>query len=482
MELFKKLGSWLKMSHVDGSKCELSLCHLVSLLCNECRASLLMPLKSLGQEVKGMKGGLSNGSRRSLDLTTFRLQRPWSHSTMCQDRMMKHGDGTCSSEDHEQSFWATMPAELLRYIIQKVDECRSTWPLQIDVIACASVCRAWRDATKDIVRSPEISGKLTFPVSVMQPGPRDGLLQCFIRRDRISSTYHLYLSLTATLAESGKFLLAARKLRRATGSDYVISLDAVDMTQGGKNYVGKLRSNFLGTKFTIHENLSLECGPTSRPSKCMGPKLITHQSLLRTLDVAHISYELNILGNKGPRRMYCTLYSVPASSIEEGGSAPGKGHTSPSISLLKSLSTQPAVEEGGGVPAKDNVAPSISRLRSRSTQSVDAVSGMEVIKGASCKHAPLVLKNKSPRWHEQLQCWCLNFKGRVTVASVKNFQLVAATEPSQGDSQAAEQDKVLLQFGKIGKDTFTMDYKYPLSAVQAFAICLSSFDTKLASE
>jgi len=75
----------------------------------------------------------------------------------------------------------------------------------------------------------------------------------------------------------------------------------------------------------------------------------------------------------------------------------------------------------------------------------------------------------------------LNFQGRVTVASVKNFQLVAATEPAQSVSQS-DQVKVILQFGKVGKDFFTMDYRYPLSAFQAFAICLSSFDTKLACE
>ena len=76
---------------------------------------------------------------------------------------------------------------------------------------------------------------------------------------------------------------------------------------------------------------------------------------------------------------------------------------------------------------------------------------------------------------------CLNFKGRVTVASVKNFQLVAAAENHQ-NVPLAEQEKVILQFGKIGKDIFTMDYRYPLSAFQAFALCLSSFDTKPACE
>lgn len=92
-----------------------------------------------------------------------------------------------------------------------------------------------------------------------------------------------------------------------------------------------------------------------------------------------------------------------------------------------------------------------------------------------------VLKNKAPRWHENLQCWCLNFHGRVTVASVKNFQLVATMDQSQPGGKGDE-ELVLLQFGKVGDDTFTMDYRQPLSAFQAFAICLTSFGTKLACE
>lgn len=92
-----------------------------------------------------------------------------------------------------------------------------------------------------------------------------------------------------------------------------------------------------------------------------------------------------------------------------------------------------------------------------------------------------VLKNKAPRWHQHLECWCLNFHGRVTVASVKNFQLVATIDQSQPDGKGDE-ETVLLQFGKVGDDTFTMDYRRPLSAFQAFAICLASFGTKLACE
>lgn len=103
------------------------------------------------------------------------------------------------------------------------------------------------------------------------------------------------------------------------------------------------------------------------------------------------------------------------------------------------------------------------------------------------KETPLVLSNKTPRWHEQLRCWCLNFHGRVTVASVKNFQLVAAAATSgsgggTGLSPERQNERIILQFGKVGKDMFTMDYGYPISAFQAFAICLSSFETRIACE
>jgi len=45
----------------------------------------------------------------------------------------------------------------------------------------------------------------------------------------------------AALVENGKFMLAARKFRRTTSTDYVISLNADDMSRGSNTYLGKLR-------------------------------------------------------------------------------------------------------------------------------------------------------------------------------------------------------------------------------------------------
>ena len=77
-------------------------------------------------------------------------------------------------------------------------------------------------------------------------------------------------------------------------------------------------------------------------------------------------------------------------------------------------------------------------------------------------------KNKRPKWDEQAGGHVLNFHGRVTQSSVKNFQLVCDLTGEQ----------TVLQFGRVDKDVFTLDVRYPLSPVQAFALVLSSLDKK----
>jgi hypothetical protein len=54
--------------------------------------------------------------------------------------------------------------------------------------------------------------------------------------------------LNTALTEDGKFLLAARKCRRPTCTDYIISLDTDDMSKGSNTYAGKLRYDTLDTQ------------------------------------------------------------------------------------------------------------------------------------------------------------------------------------------------------------------------------------------
>ncbi|XP_037804882.1 tubby protein homolog [Penaeus monodon] len=82
------------------------------------------------------------------------------------------------------------------------------------------------------------------------------------------------------------------------------------------------------------------------------------------------------------------------------------------------------------------------------------------------------LCNKTPVWNDDTQSYVLNFHGRVTQASVKNFQIV----------HESDVEYIIMQFGRVAEDVFTMDYRYPMCALQAFGIALSSFDSKLACE
>ncbi|KAK9100615.1 hypothetical protein Scep_024045 [Stephania cephalantha] len=172
----------------------------------------------------------------------------------------------------------------------------------------------------------------------------------------------------AALTDDGKFIFSACKCRRTTCTDYIISLDAGDISRGSSTYIGKLsQPPHIGAMVT-----------KNRSTRLVGLKQVAHRVPSGNYSVARISYELNVLGSRGPRRMQCVMDDIPAASIEPGGSAP-----TPSGFSISNL----------------DLFPSIPFLRFKSTRIDKFPSGP--LSGP--KEGMLVLKNKSPRWHEQLQ-------------------------------------------------------------------------------
>lgn len=74
------------------------------------------------------------------------------------------------------------------------------------------------------------------------------------------------------------------------------------------------------------------------------------------------------------------------------------------------------------------------------------------------------LVTKKPVWNEEVESLVLDFKGRRILPSAKNFQLALGSRPEQ----------VVCQYGKIGPTTFSLDFKFPLSVIQAFGCSLST--------
>ncbi|XP_041052060.1 tubby-related protein 3-like [Carcharodon carcharias] len=249
---------------------------------------------------------------------------------------------------------------------------------------------------------------------VLTPAAQGVTIKCRVTRDKkgmdrgLYPTYYLHLDTD----ESKKvFLLAGRKRKKSKTSNYLISIDPTDMSRGGENFIGKLRSNLMGTKFTVFDNgVNPERGKANR-------------SNIRQ-ELAAVTYETNVLGFKGPRKM---TVIIPAMDEDQ-----------------ERIPFRPRNDRDG----------LLSRRQSKNMENL------------------IELHNKTPVWNNDTQSYVLNFHGRVTHASVKNFQIVHENDV----------DYIVMQFGRVADDAFTMDYSYPMCAVQAFAIALSSFDGKLACE
>ncbi|KAE8746469.1 hypothetical protein FOCC_FOCC006834 [Frankliniella occidentalis] len=77
-----------------------------------------------------------------------------------------------------------------------------------------------------------------------------------------------------------------------------------------------------------------------------------------------------------------------------------------------------------------------------------------------------IMHNKAPMWNENSQVYQLDFGGRVTQESAKNFQIEFL-------------NKQVMQFGRIDANAYTLDFQYPFSALQAFAVALANITQRL---
>lgn len=103
------------------------------------------------------------------------------------------------------------------------------------------------------------------------------------------------------------------------------------------------------------------------------------------------------------------------------------------------------------------------------------------------------MHNKTPMWNENSQVYQLDFGGRVTQESAKNFQIefrgkqvgIFVDIPSMIDTRETNWYILsfcfikVMQFGRIDGNAYTLDFQYPFSALQAFAVALANVTQRL---
>jgi hypothetical protein len=60
--------------------------------------------------------------------------------------------------------------------------------------------------------------------------------------------------------------------------------------------------------------------------------------------------------------------------------------------------------------------------------------------------------------------------------------LISDIKTIENDFYYLDQQRVVMQFGRMAENEFSCDFRYPLSLMQAFAIALSAFDSRLFRE
>jgi tubby-related protein 1 len=263
-----------------------------------------------------------------------------------------------------------------------------------------------------------------------KPCPKGlGTIECSIKRNKtiknvLFPEYRMYLR----SSDGGKTelcLMTSKKRAGSTTSNYLISMGRNDHDRSSENVIGKLRSNFLGTEYHIYDDgKNPEFDESHYDEKNDGGE-ITDRSEIRCELGAILYAASTTLGAKGPRKMSCVI-----SKVDDYGNP------------LKVWQPMKKDDE------------SISKFLKTEVGTKDKV---------------VLLENKPPSWNNDVKAYVLNFNGRVTMASVKNFQL--CTRDDDG--------KQIMQFGRVGDDEFNLDVQWPMSLLQAFSIALSSFDSKL---
>ena len=337
-----------------------------------------------------------------------------------------------------------------------------------------------------------------FVLSPVEPGM---VVRCYIERNRSGGNMMSpFYSFCADLEDgTGRELMVCKKVFYSMQSHHIFSLKGEDLyrkrEQRSRLYLGKLRGNSEKTNFVLYDNgnIAVEDKQSSySPGSGEDPDYHPQTYMPGAVDVAEVAAEakdakpvnrddaaslyrkelcvINYESSKrpAPKGVRGSEIAIPSTFLNANTQAYNKSmdtYKAEAKSPGKSSSNLPT----NTVPpvSTDGISEPFGRCRAAGMQNVKQTKHVFVMHERTSKYDPL-------------SACLVEYKARANVASTKNCQLIESSPMENSENQAAEYEKpFLLQMGKTTDDCFNIDVKYPLSLLQAFAICITRFETKL---
>ncbi|EQC37630.1 hypothetical protein SDRG_05223 [Saprolegnia diclina VS20] len=296
---------------------------------------------------------------------------------------------------------------------------------------------------------------LDFVTRPLEAG-RGHVLKCFIERNRVGQNRlsPVYTLLVEVNSSSGRPILYCRqKATSQFSSHFVFSLNKEDLflsrAMRSKQFLGKLRSDTRKMEYALFDQGD---NPEDIDSDCEIDDEIRQ----------HIRAQLCIIRYHNMKKDHPRKMEVIIPSINETGTGYLDWRPITRDQAMETLFNEISQKGGENVIEADKFI---------------------------CMH-------KRETQYDPLSSCIVDFRSRATCVSVKNFQMVHSQPLDQDRYRDAyiaahagyhyddegtvsvPQEHVLLQMGRVGQNCFNMDFQYPLSMLQAFAICISRFDSK----
>lgn len=411
--------------------------------------------------------------------------------------------------------WESLAPEILALVLQRVLQtgCQERGEGR-RIVAVAGVCRSWRQlvlqqqqeleeqeaasaavaaAHEESVNFPSTASSplIRFPAAIRKPPALDCPLQCVLKKK--GNSFFLFQSFQSSEGHTEEyFLLGARKRFLPSSSSFELSTDLtrlvkLDRAASGSPHVMShvIKSNFARSEFVLAGDLHHESSSSSAPGTTTTPAPLC------------VKYSEEIVAGVRRRKLSCGLMQVPAAVSSSSGCniiSPAR-RRAPRLARASAAATRSFVAWNCFFLQTRRVHSSPSHNEQEQEQ--DRANGDGVLhakqqqqllvesqEGAEARadeaqpsgSSRLWLKSKAPEWNQHRSCWSLDFKGRATMASIHNFQLIESSlDSSSSDAAPGTDQRVVLQLGKVSKGVYILDVCWPLSAFQAFSICLTSF-------